>query len=189
MTVSEPNENKELDESVLATERILAAARCISDYVDQYLKGHQAFDSLKALAILTIARIEEGKGVSSFTAENIVAEAGIRLTNGKPAGTRLSPLWKKLVKEILPERKSGIQTFARNSGLAFYPWPEKEESPGGRAAQYYLSALPLPEDFQTSRSEIGVGEIAYIPELTPEASWWVRPLLKKGYRLKGWRFL
>lgn len=189
MTVLESNEINQLDEVDDPTKFAdsLTIARCLNSYIDKHGAHNQSFDVLGALVTLTINRLEQGKSDIQFTALNILTEAGIESSDGKNAGTRLSSIWKKLVLEILPAREAGIQDFARNQGLMFYPWPEKDKSEGGRPSKYFLKDYSLPENEFSKIPEAEPSYIEYIRELTPEPSWWAKPLLKNGYRLEGWR--
>lgn len=45
----------------------------------------------------------------------------------------------------------------------------------------------LPENEASKILETEPSYIEYIRELTPEPSWWAKPLLKNGFRLEGWR--
>lgn len=189
MTVSEFKEINKLrhDEKMMGPAELEELARCLNDYIEIYGEKNQSFDVLRALANLTIKWIEKGRPPTKFTAENILAEAGISIPDGKGAGTRFSPTWNKLIDSILPKREKGFQDFARNQGLNFYPWPVKEKSDGGRASEYYLIGRLLPEnDIHPVEPIIG-DAIAYIRELTPEPAWWAKPLIRNGYRLEGWR--
>jgi hypothetical protein len=165
----------------------LALAYCLNSYIEQHGDANQSFDVLRALVNLTIEWLERGKVDAQFIALNILTEACIPTPEGKSAGTRLSPIWNKLIDGVLPTREKGIQDFARNQGLKFYAWPEKDKSDGGRPSQYYLKCLSLPGNEISAVEPIEPGQIAYIRELTPEPSWWAKPLLKNGYRLEGWR--
>jgi hypothetical protein len=188
MTVEESIKISDLDGGVGAPEptELLALARCLEGYIESHGEQNQPFDVLRALATLTIERVERRKIGTRFTAGNILAAAGIALPEGVNAGTKLSHGWKKLI-DILPAREKGIQDFARNQGLKCYPWPEKDKSEGGRASLYFLTSRPLPENESINSEPLQPGEIAYIRELTPEPSWWAKPLIKNGYRLQGWR--
>lgn len=189
MTVTEVNKIKDLSSAESTSEQLelLALARCMNNYIERHGEQNQSFDVLKALATLTIERIEQGKTELQCTALNILTAANIPTPDGKGAGTKLSPIWNKLNGVILEKRRKGIQDFARNEGLKFYPWPDKDGTEGGRPSLYYLKGLPLPENEVCDVEPLAVGELAYIREITPEPSWWAKPLLRNGYRLEGWR--
>jgi hypothetical protein len=189
MTAQDTNGINELCDSEDGVDRTeaLAVARCLRDYTHRHGEANQSFDVLKALATLTVERIEQGKNGLRFTAVNILTTAEIPIPEGKQAGSKLSPIWKKLIETMSAEREQGIQDFARNAGLQYYPWPEKVKTEGGRPSQYYVNIMPLSEIDGLPSSGPTAGEIAYIRELTPDPSWWAKPLLKNGYRLEGWR--
>ncbi len=165
----------------------LSAARCMLRYIEQHGDSGHSFSMLKALATLTISSLEDGKFHTQFTAVNMFAEAGIDLPENIAAGTRLSPIWNRLVDKILPEREEGIQTFARNLGLTHYPWPVKDKSEGGRASAYWIERRALDDTLPSKEMVLKAGEIAYIRELNPKPSWWAKLILRNGYRLDGWR--
>ena len=187
MTVSEIKEINELhnEEQFLDSTELIELARCMKNYIEQHGEKNQSFDVLRALANLTIERIEDGKPPAKFTPLNIFTMADIRTS--KEPGSWLSPNWIKLTQSILPKREKGLQDFARNLGLNCYPWPVKEKSSGGHASEYYLKGYPLPESDIHTVEPITGDQIAYIRELTPEPAWWAKPLIRNGYRLEGWR--
>ncbi|WP_146204318.1 hypothetical protein [Massilia glaciei] len=189
MTVSKIKEINDLhnDELLAEPTELVESARCLEKYIERHGEQNLSFYALRGLAILTIERIEQGRPTTKFTAQNILAAAEISTPEGKAAGTLLSQAWNKLIDNILPKRKKGIQDFARNLGLNCYPWPVKDKSDGGLPSKYYLIDRPLPEsDIQTIEPVVG-DQIAYIRELTPELAWWAKPLIRNGYRLEGWR--
>lgn len=189
MTVSIINAINNLDSAgtLPLTNDLLVSARCLLKYIDQHGEKNQAFDMLRALSSLSIDRLGQGKKDAHFTAVNILAEAGISISESKAAGTRLSPVWKKLTEKILPEREQGFQDFARNEGLSFYAWPVKDKSDGGRASEFWLELRALSESKTHGADALADNEIAYIRELNPKPSWWAKLLLQNGYRLEGWR--
>jgi len=189
MTVADTNKINglaDVGESV-ASAMTLDLAGCLRDYVDEYGEKNQYFLALRALATLTISRVKEGKDDLRFTALNIVTEADISVREGMSAGTRLGPIWKTLMEIKLKGREKGIQDFARYCGLERYPWPEKNKSDGGATSDFYLISKQLPATDGLTLSRVELDEIAYIHELTPDPSWWAKPLIKNGYRLVGWR--
>lgn len=190
MTVSGTSKINDLSDSDERAESAmtLRLAKCLHDYAVQYGDKSQPFFVLKALATLTIDRVGDGKSGIRFTASNIATEADIRIPEDKQASSILSPFWNKL-ELSLKEREEGIQDFARQYGLEYYPWPKKDASKGGRGSNsaYYIEARLLPRNEGESAPEIQPGELAYIRELTPTPSWWAKRLIENGYRLEGWR--
>lgn len=189
MTVAIDNKINDLVKKNASSEAegVAPFALCLKTYLDQFGWGNQSYDVLRALVELTTKHYKRGNESVHFTAQNIFAAANIAIPDGKNAAAKLSPLWKKLIEEILPTREKGIQDFARNHGLSFYLWPEKDKSEGGRPSEYFLTLRPVPSADIASVEVLGPGEIAYIRELTPEPSWWAKSILKNGYRLVGWR--
>ncbi|PFH09729.1 hypothetical protein BCF11_2131 [Collimonas sp. PA-H2] len=189
MTIIKSNEISVLSESEYQEEKVLllASAKCLQSYVDQYTDRTQPFEVLAALATITINRLKRGESYTNITALNIFAQMNILLPEGKSPGSRLSPMWKKLMEEMLPTREKGIQDFARNQGQKFYLWPEKNKSNGGLPSQYYLRICTIPESEISDVQSEEIEHVVYIRELTPEPSWWAKPLLRNGYRLEGWR--
>lgn len=161
--------------------------RCLLDYIDRHGDGTRSFDVLRALACLTVERIEERPDDIKFQAVNITTEAKLPVSDNASPGSKLSKPWKRLTEIVLPEREKGIQDFLRIAGFKHYPWPAKDGTPGGLPSHFYLVSLPLPESVEAPLLPLAQGEIMYIQELTPEASWWARSLFKTGYRLEGWR--
>lgn len=188
MTVVTDNGIKELSEGLRLhdIDEQLRFASCLKNYIDRHGEANQSFDTLRALTRLTLRQLEKGRDGTPFTAQNILAEAGIQIADGKAAGGKLSPLWKNLVENSLPAREKGMQDFARNQGLQGYLWPEKLKSDGGRPSEYFFTVRPVPPA-DVPEAELLPGQLHYIRELTPEPSWWAKPLLKNGYRLEGWR--
>ena len=189
MTVSIISTINNLDstDTLPLTSDLLVSTKCVLKYIDQHGEKNQAFDMLRALSNLSIDRLERGKEDIQFTAVNILAEAGISISESKAAGTRLSPVWKKLTEKILPEREQGLQDFARNEGLPFYAWPVKDKSDGGRPSEFWLELRTVSESETQNVEALADNEIAYIRELNPKPSWWAKLLLQNGYRLEGWR--
>lgn len=188
MTVDLANKTNELevDSTTISSDLMRRLAQCLHDYVEKHCDKKKEFLAISALAYLTMDRIDKHGAVAipvQFSTENITNAAKFPI-NQSPSKT-LSPIWKD-VEALKPIRTNGIQDFAREEGLRFYPWVDKIVSRGGHPSQYFIVGLPLAEQ-QIGADPLGDDEISYIQELTLEPSWWAKPFLKNGYRLEGWR--
>jgi hypothetical protein len=170
-----------------------AAARCLKDYVSAHDDGTKMFRFLSALAAEVLADLKKGR-----TGE--VSTKSIFLTlnpKGDPenASNRISGNWNDWVRKS-EARLTGLQDFAANRGLAFYPWPVKRgDSKGGagRPTQYAIEAVPFESRAQdnpaSAASNPPHADIRYIRETTPKAAWWARWYFSNEFHFTGWRRL
>lgn len=167
------------------------AARCLKDYAAAHDDGTRLFRFLSALATEVLADLNKGgAGVASTKSIYLTLDP-----NGDPekASNRISGTWNDWEKKS-KDRLIGLQDYAGNRGLAFYPWPVKKvDSKGGagRPTQYAIEAQPF--EPQTLESQTGAikgmpnADIHYIRETTPKPAWWISSLFSKEFHLTGWR--
>lgn len=167
---------------------LLHAADNLLAFLDQHREINNHSDRvLRALVMLTIDRIKTGRTGIEFTAENILAEADIPLRSEENAGTKLSPIWKKLIQNILPSIEMGIQEYAASTELDYYAAPVKVASAGKHPSKYFLEVKRIDTQVVRESPKPARDEIRYIRDLEAQPSWWFYPLIKHGYRLEGWR--
>ena len=192
-TVNQPIETK--GESSPAGLRDFSAteevARCLKDYVSAHDDGTRLFRFLAALAAEVLADLNKG-GAGVANTKSIFMTL---YPKGEPenASNRVSGAWNDWEKKST-DRLIGLQDYAANRGLAFYPWPVKKgDSKGGagRPTQYAIEAQPL--EPQALKSQTGVitgmphADIHYIRETTPKPAWWANWFFSKEFHLTGWR--
>lgn len=170
---------------------LLAAARCLKDYLVPHGWGTQTCDVLMFLASETEKRLMAGKE-ARFT--NVSIQAAVQRTPTADPSKWMSRIWDDLIKKALPEREAGLQAFARAKGLNVYPWAGKVESSGGAGNQafYYLDVRRIAAVQTTPAREMVKSldpgwAVTYIPELTPDPSWWTRWIFDKSRSATGWR--
>jgi len=168
--------------------RLRDSAHCLLDYLDTHGKTSRPFEVLRFLAQGTLRRLDEGKDAkfNNFAIKHAVAGEG-----GADPSAWLSPNWQKLNNEIRNEREEGLQKFAADRGLEFYPWIDKQESSGGAGNQalYFLVSLPIPpqEVGWAPTIELPTPDIRYIPAEKLKPSWWARRLFDQNHVASGWR--
>lgn len=167
------------------------AARCLKDYVSAHDDGTRLFRFLAALATEVLADLSKG-GTGEASTKSIFLTL---YPSGDPgnASNRISGIWGDWEKKS-KERLIGLQDYAANRGLGFYPWPVKRgDSKGGagRPTQYAIEAQPIAP--QMLETQVGVitgmphADIHYIRETTPKPAWWASWFLSKEFHLTGWR--
>ena len=167
------------------------AARCLKDYVSAHDDGTRLFRFLAALAAEVLADLNKGgAGVASTKSIYLTLDP-----NGDPekASNRISGTWNDWEKKS-KDRLTGLQDYAANRGLAFYPWPVKKvDSKGGagRPTQYAIEAQPIeprtPESQTDAITAMPHADIHYIRETTPKPAWWASWFFSKEFHLTGWR--
>lgn len=167
------------------------AARCLKDYVAAHDGGTRLFRFLDALATEVLADLDKG-GAGEVSTKSIYLTLNPK---GDPekASNRISGSWNDWEKKS-EDRLIGLQDYAANRGLAFYPWPVKKvDSKGGagRPTQYAIEARPFePQTLETQTGAI-TGKpnaaIQYIRETMPKPAWWAKWFFSKEFHLTGWR--
>ena len=167
------------------------AARCLKDYASAHNDGTRLFRFLAALATEVLADLNKGgTGVAITKSIYLTLEP-----NGDPekASNRISGTWNDWEKKS-KDRLIGLQDYAANRGLAFYPWPVKKvDSKGGagRPTQYAIEVQTF--EPQTLESQTGAmtgmsdADIHYIRETTPKPAWWASWFFSQEFHLTGWR--
>jgi len=167
------------------------AARCLKDYVAAHDGGTRLFRFLDALATEVLAGLDKG-GAGEVSTKSIYLTLD---PNGDPekASNRISGIWNEWERKS-KDRLIGLQDYAANRGLAFYPWPVKKgDSKGGagRPTQYAIEAQPIEPQTLESRTGAITGipdaDIHYIRETTPKPAWWASWFFSKEFHLTGWR--
>jgi hypothetical protein len=163
-------------------------ANCLLDYLKVHGKPGRAFEVLQFIAQETLRALDEGKEPRF---NNYAIRSGVTGETEGDASAWLSRLWNSINREIRERREEGLQKFAADRGLRFYPWVAKLETSGGAGNQalYFLVATPLPEaaEHKTPGREIHPGEISYIPAENLQPSWWARWLFNQDRIASGWR--
>lgn len=160
------------------------AASCLQAYLKRYGRAGRPYEVLSFLASATLERLEHGK-VPKF--KNVSLQDAVMGEMGKDPSAWVSPIWKKLVTEILPAIQDHIEGFAREREYEYYPWVSKTDSTGGSGNQtlYFLIARKV------IPSEVGQqllnADIFYLPAIKITPSWWARWLFNKDYSAQGWR--
>lgn len=169
-------------------DNIRAAATCLLDYLKTYGKASRPFDVLQFLAQETLSHLDEGREPKFKNSAIKNSVAGKAETD---PSAWLSPIWNKLNTEIRQEREEGLQKFAADRGLKFYPWVGKLESSGGAGNQalHFLEALPIPlqKAGRVSTINLPKPDISYIPAENLKPSWWARRLFDRNHVASGWR--
>lgn len=130
---------------------------------------------------------ELGKGGAKEIGTKVIYMAAKSDTDTDKATRWVSEAWNGWLKNR-EERLSGLQDFAANQGLSFYPWPEKKgDGKGvGRSSLYTIETRPLAIHPSTTLATANA-DIHYIRETTPKAAWWASWIFSKEFHLTGWR--
>lgn len=164
---------------------------CLHNYLQQHSFTGKAYDLFNVLTDLTAERLEKREDLK-IQSTALQASVYGKLKDNSPGSTLATP-WKTLLEKILPERETGMQKYFAQNGFDQYLWPQKDKSTGGagNTSIYYLMTRDILNNTEVSGNSnsipIPTEGIRYIPEITPRASWWINPLLNKGYALQGWR--
>ncbi|GAB2886307.1 hypothetical protein GCM10027046_13300 [Uliginosibacterium flavum] len=165
-----------------------AVASCLLNYLNVHGKSKQLFSILRFLAEETLSNLEEGKTphFNYFAIRTSVTGE----TQGD-ASAWFSRYWKEICGDFKLRCEEGIQKFAADQGLSFYPWIQKLESDGGAGNQALISlvALPLsaPVTTDSIKHFVPKHDIAYIPAEKLELSWWAKLLFDQNRIAGGWR--
>lgn len=188
MGVLEINELED-DLSIVDLQLLRRATESLILFIDRHGETKQSFDVLRAIAQLTIERIDSGRSGDDLrcTAQNIVEAAQFQISESTQPGKALSRPWKELIEERLPPRYRGIQEFAAGAELKYFAWPKKEKSDGGHPSRYYLTLQSISDEILHQVKPSLPGQITYIRDLEPAPSWWAKYILRGGYRVAGWR--
>ncbi len=169
---------------------LITVMECLKDYLDNDHGGRgKPFEVLRAITDMTLERLRQGKD-PKVTAFNLHVQIVGKTAEEHKSSAWLSAIWKTL-EEKMSEREQGLQQYAVQKGLNFYPWPEKDKSQGGagNTSYYFLRAKPINQLLvqNTPVEPLELNQIRYIRELTPKPAWWAKKLLAGGYALQGWR--
>ncbi|CAG2159412.1 hypothetical protein LMG26411_06685 [Cupriavidus numazuensis] len=164
----------------------LAALDAFLGFLKLQGKETKALRVARGLAEHTRKRLNEGKALVVYNSVN-VAEMAEQPVTPERATAWLAKIWSNL-EERLEERETGIQDFARQAGLSIYAWPRKTSGAGGAGnnSTYAIEFLKLPSANAHS-PEIAPGGVAYVQDLTLKPAFWLKPLIRTGFALKGWR--
>lgn len=170
---------EEISDRLLALNAFLA-------FCQQYGRETKALMVARALATETLERIASGRQSVVFNSANI-AELIQQRVPAEGATAWLSKVWKDL-EHRLEERRSGFQDTARQAGATVYAWPKKLPGAGGagNSSTYSIEFLPIPTVEEPPTAPLAA-DISYVRELTLEPAFWVKPLLRTGFVLTGWR--
>ncbi len=163
-----------------------AVAHCLRDYVSEHGDGSKTFRFLAALASETLDVLGKN-GQQGIGTKDIYLTAQSDTDTDK-ATRWVSEAWNGWLKKR-DERLSGLQDFAANRGLDFYPWPEKKgdgKGGSGRTTLYTIEARPRVKLAATTLAT-PEADIRYIRETTPKPAWWVSWFFSKEFHLTGWR--
>ncbi|MBU2642550.1 MAG: hypothetical protein KJ889_12170 [Gammaproteobacteria bacterium] len=163
-----------------------AVAYCLREYVSAHDDGSKVFRFLAALASETLDGL--GKNRQKEIGTKAIYLAAQSDTDIDKATRWVSEAWNGWQKKR-DERLSGLQDFAVNQGLSFYPWPEKKgdgKGGSGRTSLYTIEARPL-VSLPSTTFATPDAHIHYIRETTPKAAWWVNWFFAKEFHLAGWR--
>lgn len=166
----------------------VAVAHCLRDYVSEHDDGSKSFRLLAALASETLDTL--GKNAQQGIGTKDIYLTAQSDTDTDKATRWVSEAWNGWLRKR-DERLSGLQDFAANRGLDFYPWPEKKgdgKGGAGRTTLYSIEALPLTMQ-QAKTLATPEADIHYIRETTPKPAWWARWFFAKEINLTGWRRL
>lgn len=182
------NQSDKNDSPQTEADRLRAAASCLVDYLKAYGRAGRPFDVLQFLAQETLRCLDEGKEAKF---NNFAIKSAVIGQTGADPSAWLSPIWQKLNKDVRQGREEGLQKFAADRGLDFYPWIDKLESSGGAGNQalHFLVALPIPKH-ETERAptiDLPKPDIRYIPAEKLKPSWWARRLFDQHLVASGWR--
>ncbi|WP_454737173.1 hypothetical protein [Cupriavidus necator] len=146
----------------------------------------RAMKVARSLAETALERLRAGKHRAEFNSANVAEMVG-HIVAPEAATSWLSSIWTKL-KRRLDEREPGMQDTIRQAGLPYYAWPKKTASGGGagNSSTYAMNFIRLPE-VERHTSPMPPGGIAYVRDVTLSPAFWVKPLVKAGFALKGWR--
>jgi len=145
-----------------------------------------ALKMARALAETARERLRAGKQRAEFNSANVAEMVGNKVAP-EAATSWLSGIWTTL-KRRLDEREAGMQDTIRQAGLPYYAWPKKTASSGGagNSSTYAMDFIRLPE-VEGQTAPLPPGGIAYVRDVTLRPAFWVKPLVKAGFALKGWR--
>ncbi|MBW8456983.1 MAG: hypothetical protein K0M58_00855 [Thiobacillus sp.] len=167
------------------------AARCLEGYVSAHDDGTRLFRFLSALAAEVLADLNKGGAgeVATIKIHNNLYPHGAK----EDASNRVSGAWNDWVKKS-EDRLIGLQDYAANQGLDYYPWPMKKgDSKGGfgRHTHYAIEVRPIGKQALESQARevtsVPYADIRYIRETTPKPAWWASWFFSKEFHLAGWR--
>ncbi len=170
------------------------AASCLKAYVSDHGENSKTFLFLEALASEMLEQLGKGgdKGIGTRDIYRIAMAAKLKShpdkINTDQATRWVSEAWNGWLKKR-DERLGGLQEFAANQGLPFYPWPEKKgdgKGGSGRSSLYTIEAKPLTIQPNATLATADA-DILYIRETTPKAAWWASWFFSKEFHLTGWR--
>lgn len=166
--------------------RIVACANCLLEYLDVHGKPSQPYQILRFLAEQTIEKLRGGKDPCF---NYLAIKAAVTGEVDGDASAWFSRHWKFFNGDFRQKCEEGIQKFAADRGLLFYPWIGKRESDGGAGNQALISLVPLPITCPALLSEhpLSQHDIDYIPAENLKLSWWARWLFDKEQVAQGWR--
>jgi hypothetical protein len=165
---------------------LAVVARCLRDYLAVHAKTALTYQILRFLADESLKRLAEGKEACfNYLA---IRQAVTGEMEGD-ASAWFSRYWKAFNGEFRQKCEEGIQIFAADQGLNFYPWISKRESDGGAGNQALISlvALPIPTQVLQNENALPEHDIAYIPAENLQLSWWARWIFDKDQIAEGWR--
>lgn len=165
---------------------IVAIALCLKDYLSVHGRNAQHYQVLHFLAEATLQRLSEGK--QPWFNYLSIREAVTGESEGD-ASAWFGRHWKTLTGDFRKKCEEGIQKFASDQGLMFYPWIEKRESNGGAGNQALicLVALPIPCSSSQTVKKLPKHDIDYIPAENLKLSWLACWLFDENQVAKGWR--
>lgn len=169
---------------------IIAVVECLKDYLGHEYGGRgKPLEVLQALTEMTLQRLRQSKD-AKLTAFNLHYQVEGNNADEGTSARWLSPIWKKL-EENMSEREQGLQQYAAQKGLGFYPCLEKTKSQGGagNTSYYFLQIKRINNEVvdESRQDSLEPNQLRYIRELTPQPAWWAKKLLDGGYVLQGWR--
>lgn len=167
-------------------EQTLASAECLLEYLRVHGGKNQAYQALWFLAEQTIVRLSENK-VPNFNYHSI--QGGVKGDVDSDPCAWFNRQWGFFTGKFRDSHEEGLQKFAADRGLRFYPWVAKIENGGGAGNQTLiaLQSLPIPDTVTTSTTPQSPHEVAYIPVANLKLAWWTRWIFDKEGLAQGWR--
>jgi hypothetical protein len=182
------NNNIENHDSNEKLEALHEAAACLIEYLNVHGEAGRPFEILRFLAAETIKHQDQNK---QCTFTNLVIKDAVTKNLDNDPSAWLSPIWKKLSTEILPNREKGLQQFAFEKGYKHYAWPFKVDSQGGSGNQAHYKLIAKKVDLTTLsvnlyHPDLKV-DIRYISAVSLKPSLIASFLFNKNNSAHGWR--
>jgi len=179
-------DNSNQESPAIDREILRKTAKCLSEYLKVHRRSGRLFDVLDFLASQTLLHLSDGK---SPHFNNLAIKDAILGNMSNDASAWLSPLWKKLNNELLPSLEEGLQKYAHDQGLEYFPWVGRLDSSGGAGNQalYFIQPRKINNLAEETTKPDLLADVTYIPAANITPSWWARRLFSIEYSVTGWR--